>query len=122
MSPDFTSLLITGVLFGLAVVGFIAWRFSAALDLFLDPIAVLVGYWVWLVESSVYYGIPLLNFVGWFVLTSLAPLAWILIARRHKWGYARKIAAAFAALIPLCIASALLSLALNATVATLGFQ
>jgi hypothetical protein len=56
------------------------------------------------------------------VLTSLAPLAWILIARRHRWGYARKIAAAFAALIPLCVASALLSLVLNAAVATLGFR
>jgi hypothetical protein len=168
LSPDFTLFLITGVLFGVAVVVFIAWRFSVAdalafvlvagllpavmdflssfavqsyvypgqsrlwvfsyiffgwmgvcgtcmliaegilarpgedmltqralwwqvplatggiavlLDLFLDPIAVLVDYWLWLVESSVYYGIPLLNFVGWFVLTSLAcrsqrELAW----------------------------------------------
>ena len=209
MSPDFTLVLITGVLFGVAVVVFIAWRFSVAdalafvlvaglfpaamdflssfaaqnyvypgqsrlwvfsyiffgwmgvcgtcmliaegilarpgedmltqralwwqvplatgviavlLDLFLDPIAVLAGYWLWLVESSVYYGIPLLNFVGWFVLTSLAPLAWILIARRQRWGYARKTAAAFVALIPLCVASALLSLALNAAVATLGLR
>jgi hypothetical protein len=30
LSPDFTLLLITGVLFGLAVVVFIAWRFSVA--------------------------------------------------------------------------------------------
>ena len=30
MSPDFTLLLVTGVLFGLAVVVFIAWRFSVA--------------------------------------------------------------------------------------------
>jgi hypothetical protein len=30
LSPDFTLLLITGVLFGVAVVVFIAWRFSVA--------------------------------------------------------------------------------------------
>ena len=34
---------------------------AVLLDLFLDPIAVLVGYWLWLGESSVYYGIPLLH-------------------------------------------------------------
>jgi putative membrane protein len=209
LSPDFTFLLFTGVLFGVAVVVFIAWRFSAAdalafvliaglfpavmdflssfavqnyvypgqsrlwvfsyiffgwmgvcgtcmliaegilarpnedlltqhalwwqaplatgviavlLDLFLDPIAVLAGYWLWLVQSSVHYGIPMLNFVGWFVLTSLAPLAWILIARRQRWGFAWKTAAAILAIIPLCIASSLLSLLLNAAIATLGLR
>ncbi len=30
MSPDFTLLLSTGVLFGVAVIVFIAWRFSLA--------------------------------------------------------------------------------------------
>jgi putative membrane protein len=94
---------------------------SVLLDLFLDPIAVLAGYWLWLVESSVYYGIPLLNFVGWFVLTTFAPLAWILIARQ-RWGYARKTAAAFVALIPLSIAAALLSLLLNSAIASLGIR
>ena len=95
---------------------------AVLLDLFLDPIAVLAGYWLWRVESSVYYGIPLLNFVGWFVLTSLAPLAWILIARRQRWSFARKTAAAFVALIPLCVTSALLSRVLNAAVVTLGLR
>jgi uncharacterized membrane protein len=57
---------------------------AVLLDLFLDTIAVRAGCWVWLLKSSVYYGIPLLNFAGWFVLTSLAPLAWILIARRQQ--------------------------------------
>ena len=48
---------------------------AVALDLFIDPMAVVAGYWVWLVPGEVYFGIPLLNFVGWFVLMFLAPLA-----------------------------------------------
>jgi uncharacterized membrane protein len=38
------------------------------LDLFIDPVAVATGYWVWFVPGEIYFGIPLLNFVGWFVL------------------------------------------------------
>lgn len=37
---------------------------AAVLDLFIDPIAVHAGYWVWFVEGTVYYGIPLLDYVG----------------------------------------------------------
>ena len=40
---------------------------AVVLDLFIDPVAVAAGYWIWLVKATVYYGIPLLNYVGWFV-------------------------------------------------------
>ena len=63
---------------------------AVVLDLFIDPVAVAAGYWIWLVKGTVYYGIPLLNYVGWFVLMFLTPLAWILIARQREWGYWRK--------------------------------
>ena len=59
---------------------------AVAFDLFIDPVAVAAGYWVWLKEANIYYGIPLLNFVGWFVLMGLAPLGWILISRQRAWG------------------------------------
>ncbi len=95
---------------------------AVALDLFIDPIAVAVGYWVWLVPGEVYYGIPLLNFVGWFVLTSLAPLAWILIARRSEWGFWRKGVVATAALLPLFIVSAVLSMVLNGAITAAGLK
>jgi hypothetical protein len=39
------------------------------------------------VRGTVYFDIPLLNYVGWFVLMLLAPLTWILIARQHHWRY-----------------------------------
>ncbi len=208
MTPDFTWLLLSGVLFGLLVLGFIRWRFggpnalvfvvtaglfpaamdflssfaaqnyvypgqsrlwvftyiffgwmavcgtcmllaegilarpradlltdralwwkgplvtaiiAVLVDLFIDPIAVAAGYWEWLVSGGVYYEIPMLNFVGWFVLMLLAPLAWILIARREG-GYLRKGVAAAAALLPLSAAAVVLSVALNAGAAAIGLR
>jgi uncharacterized membrane protein len=95
---------------------------AVLVDLFIDPMAVAIGYWVWSVEGSVYYGIPLLNFVGWFVLMFLAPLAWIVIAQRRHWGYAKKAVASVAALVPLVAGSVLLSLTLNGIIAALGLR
>jgi uncharacterized membrane protein len=95
---------------------------AVVLDLFADPVAVQAGYWVWLVPATVYHGIPLLNYVGWFALMFLAPLAWILIARNRRWGLWRKAMIALAALPPLWVASVLLSLALNGTISAFGWQ
>ena len=95
---------------------------AVVLDLFIDPIAVEAGYWVWTVQGTVYYGIPLLNYVGWFVLMFLAPLAWILIAKHRQWSYWRKGLVALGALIPLIIASVVLSLLLNGAIAALGLR
>ena len=95
---------------------------AVVLDLFIDPVAVAAGYWVWSVQGTVYYGIPLLNYVGWFVLMFLAPLAWILIARHRQWSYWQKGGVALGALVPLVIASVVLSLTLNGAVAALGLQ
>ena len=95
---------------------------AVVMDLFIDPVAIEAGYWVWLVQGTVYYGIPLLNYVGWFVLMFLSPLAWICITRHRQWDLWQKVGAAFGALVPLFIASVLLSLALNGAIAALGLQ
>ena len=95
---------------------------AVALDLFIDPIAVHARYWFWFVEGNVYYGIPLLNYVGWFALMTLAPLGWLLIARHRDWGYWRKGAVSVAAIVPLSAAAIGLSLLLNGLVAALGLR
>jgi putative membrane protein len=95
---------------------------AVLLDLFIDPVAVAAGYWVWIAPANVYYEIPLLNFVGWFVLMVLAPLAWIEIARRSAWGGARMTLAALLAVPLLCIASIALSLLLNGVIGSVGLQ
>ena len=39
-----------------------------AWDVIMDPVMVRLGFWVWEVEG-VYFGIPISNYVGWFVTT-----------------------------------------------------
>lgn len=95
---------------------------AVMLDLFIDPIAVRAGYWVWFVKGTVYFEIPLLNYVGWFVLMALAPLGWTLIARQRDWGYWKKGTVSIVALLPLSAAAIGLSLLLNGAVDALGLQ
>jgi putative membrane protein len=42
--------------------------FVVAIDLFMDPLEVKAGAWRWL-DGGTYYGIPIGNFVGWFLVT-----------------------------------------------------
>ena len=54
-----------------------AWQAVAllvVLDLVLDPAAVRLGFWRW-EEPGRYYGVPLVNFLGWVVSGSIAVLA-----------------------------------------------
>lgn len=41
-----------------------------AIDLFMDPLQVKMGSWQWLSEGP-YFGIPIGNFIGWFMVTIL---------------------------------------------------
>jgi uncharacterized membrane protein len=83
---------------------------AVLLDMFIDPIAVETGYWVWFVKGEIYYyEIPLLNFVGWFVLMLCASMAWIFIIRQKKWRTWQRLLVSFTAIIPLAILSGLLS-------------
>ena len=100
------------------VTGVIALLF----DLFLDPVAVAAGYWVWLKEANVYYGIPLLNFVGWFLLMGLASFGWISIARQRVWGPWRKVSVALLAMLPLGLCAGVLSILLNGLLNSLGLK
>jgi hypothetical protein len=95
---------------------------AVTLDLFVDPVAVRAGYWVWFVQGNVYYEIPLLNYVGWLVLMTLAPLGWILIARHREWGYWRKGVISMVCLLPLGACAIALSVLLNAGVEAVGLR
>ncbi len=61
-----------------AALAFTAW------DLFLDPQMVTWGFWVW-EHPGAYFGIPLVNFLGWFLVSFLfsflfAPASFSLLA------------------------------------------
>jgi putative membrane protein len=64
----------------------ILWVFSAAVlltlvDGVLDPGAVSLGFWMW-PEDGLYYGVPVSNYLGWLLSSSLA--AAILLAIGHQ--------------------------------------
>jgi putative membrane protein len=48
----------------ISALAFTAW------DLFLDPQMVLWGLWVW-DQPGQYFGIPLVNYLGWFLVSAL---------------------------------------------------
>jgi putative membrane protein len=59
----------------------VAAVWMTTIDLVIDPLAAnQLGYWRW-VERGSYYGIPLSNFVGWFVCS----LSIFVLLRRQKW-------------------------------------
>jgi uncharacterized membrane protein len=45
--------------------------FTVIIDLIMDPIQVHLGTWTWLDKGS-YFGIPIGNFIGWFIVAILA--------------------------------------------------
>ncbi len=52
-----------------------------AFDLLIDPLAANeLGYWRW-VEAGPYYGVPIINFVGWFVVSLLV---FVILRRKFK--------------------------------------
>ena len=53
--------------------------FLTATDLFLDPLGVSSGAWTW-PEGGPYFGVPLLNFAGWFVVGVAIYLPYFLLA------------------------------------------
>jgi uncharacterized membrane protein len=59
LAGNWRELVLLVLLDGLAV---------TAIDLFMDPIQVHVGTWHWL-NGGVYFGVPLGNFLGWFLVT-----------------------------------------------------
>jgi putative membrane protein len=95
---------------------------AVLLDLFIDPVAVAIGYWTWRVPGSLYHGIPLLNFVGWFVLMLVAPLAWIEVCRHPGRSRIGTLLAALTMLPVAGLAAVLLSVALNAVVGLTGYR
>lgn len=65
-----------------------AASFALLLDVTIEPFAVHINnYWVWQYAGG-YYGIPMSNFVAWWVTSLL--LAWILLALIEPVRYARR--------------------------------
>jgi putative membrane protein len=63
----------------------LAALWMTAIDLVIDPLAAnQLGYWRW-AGSSAYYGIPLRNFAGWFVVSLIIFMVVNSAARQNAW-------------------------------------
>jgi len=65
------------------LISFVAGFFSLCIDLIQDPLAHHNNWWVWeetLAEAN-FYGVPILNFIGWFILIFYMTFTTILIER-----------------------------------------
>lgn len=77
LAPPTILLAWTPLILGSLAVTRRSWQAIAlvvVLDLVLDPAAVSLGFWAW-EEPGAYYGVPLVNFVGWVVSGGIAVLA-----------------------------------------------
>lgn len=54
----------------------IASFFVLIADLVLDPAAVALNFWIWEMEG-IFYGVPLMNFIGWIITGFIAALIFI---------------------------------------------
>jgi bisanhydrobacterioruberin hydratase len=77
LAPPTVLLAWTPLILGCLAVTRKVWSAVALLvivDLVLDPAAVSLGFWSW-DEPGLYYGVPLINFLGWVVSGCIAVLA-----------------------------------------------
>ncbi len=59
----------------------LASAMMVALDLAVDPVMVALGAWSW-ERAGIWFGIPLLNFLGWFTVSAVALSVYTLLLRR----------------------------------------
>jgi putative membrane protein len=53
-----------------------------AWDLVMDPLMVAANHWVWEIDGA-YFGVPLQNFLGWFLTALVILLLFLLITRMN---------------------------------------
>ena len=57
--------------------------FVTAIDLFMDPLHVQIGTWTW-IQQGPYFGIPLSNFSGWFMVAFLSSGLFRILTYQNK--------------------------------------
>lgn len=69
-------------------------------DLAIDAVAIRVGFWTW-TPPGVWFGVPLGNFLGWFLVGTLFTGGWVLLDRRVEQPLVRGVAALVGAVLAL---------------------
>ncbi len=55
--------------------------FALHIDLAIDTVAIRIPFWTW-TPPGVWFGVPLGNFVGWFLVATLFPASWLWLSKR----------------------------------------
>ncbi len=61
-----------------------------SLDLLIDPVMVSIGLWKWISSCPCIFGIPLINYVGWFITALFATALFKVLGENPlsvRWGY-----------------------------------
>jgi len=82
----------------IAAIGVLAATLGVIYDLFADPLFVALGVWVW-ARGGPWYGIPTLNFVGWFWIIFVQVFSYLTILRYAESRRAKVLASLLAILI-----------------------
>ncbi|MFX1450945.1 MAG: carotenoid biosynthesis protein [Promethearchaeota archaeon] len=94
---------------GLFKISLVAGLLAMNMDLFIDPIMVRNESWYWLtsLKQNLYvFGIPIFNFVGWFLLIFFFSLYWNkLVSYEEKWGRNKTILVFYVGLVGLLFAT-----------------
>lgn len=94
----------------------IAALYVVALDFVLDPVAfVSKSYWVWYSDSD-YYGIPLSNFIGWFIIAFVWQLILSVCKANHHKELSTQIQIVFWTIVILFITLAFVALLFKAII------
>lgn len=60
-------------------------------DIFIDPFAVKIGLWKWLFLKESYFGVPVGNFVGWFIIVAVTSVLIRIVDLKAGAGKSEKI-------------------------------
>jgi uncharacterized membrane protein len=74
--------------------------FALHVDLAIDAVAIRVGFWTW-TPPGVWFGVPLGNFLGWFLVATLFAAAWLWLRDRIRSRVGLGLAAVALALVGL---------------------
>ncbi len=102
----------------------VASLLAVNIDLSLDPVAELLGFWHWHnVPSGNYCGVPFDNFLGWLMIVGTYVFSWLALFARvpTRWAH-RDYWLPLAALVPALLATAVGQLLLNAIYSWSGQQ
>lgn len=88
----------------LFIIGVVGGLVGLFMDLFFDPVAVSMNWWEWK-NSGPYFGVPTVNFVGWFIFAGGFCAMYNLVLSK-SWEFGKKVVVFYGLLVGVFIVTA----------------